>query len=105
MIRATLPLLLGNLGVSHPVVKSLAEQFQIRESLASIPMYNAPTATTNGTLAELVERLDGLSSPISEPQQSHRGADGTYRMQHEVVDILFSHELLMQGSASSPWGG
>jgi hypothetical protein len=46
-------------------------------------------------VAQPVDRLDGLFGPTSEPWRPQKEADGPYRMQHDVVDILFSHELLM----------
>jgi len=94
IMKDGLQYLVSNLGASHPTVQAVASEFGIQEIAVDSDVVK-PFATPNQLIADLERYVDRLTRSAPDLSHGQTGADGTYRMQHEVVDILFSHELLM----------
>jgi Tetratricopeptide repeat len=95
MITVGVQSLVEGLGAANWAVQALAAKHDQTEVVSLARAISTPEPSVRLGIEGVLDQVEHAFRTFEQGSAWSRGADGSYRMQLEVVDILFSHELLM----------
>jgi tetratricopeptide (TPR) repeat protein len=98
MITLGVQSLVEGLGAASWAVQALAAKHDQAEALSLARASSTPEPSVRLGIEGVLDQVEDAFRTFEQRSAWSRGADGSYRMQLEVVDILFSHELLMNAA-------